>query len=91
MTQNVTLTRVNMSNTATGPWRDMNDAPKDGTPVLMMFEDGIACVASYEFVEWPDGDETKEWVCHHCGEVIEGGKPVMWAEIHQCEDEIDEN
>jgi len=79
-----------MSNIATSPWRDMNDAPKDGTPVLMMFEDGIVCVVSYEFVEWTDGGETKEWVCYHCGEVIEGGDPIMWAEIYQCEDAMDE-
>lgn len=71
-----------LDNLATGPWqKDMNDAPKDGTPILVKFKSGLVQVCQWA-VWGVYGDEIEEgWAITGIQEVFVTDEPVAWAEI----------
>jgi len=56
---------------ATGPWQSMDDAPKDGTAVLLRFKNGF-CQVCY-WAEWEVGGESPQ--VYGGQTVIQGSPP----------------
>ena len=67
---------------AAGPWQPISTAPKDGTAVLLRFEDGRHDVCSYR-----DG----VWVLHNYPEIIQDDGPLQWAQLWEKDDAETEN